>query len=318
MEIITIVKAAELYLENKKYNLSEATLINRAYHFKKYIVSFWGADKTIDAITAESIILWRSWVPTVKMRTDLTKTLSACSMNKVRDTMKDFLRFLFTADFLSENYSELLLRYKSETSDKREFAVWDLNEFNRFCKLIFNINDRLFFSLLYWTGIRIGELIALKWVDFYDGKIQVYKSVSESTTERIGTCRAKIKVTKNAYSVREILLPQTLVNQLEYVKDILICFKAYDENNFIFGQSQPITRAVISNSMKRYCKRSGVRKIRAHNLRHSHASFLINQGVDILTISRRLGHAKIKTTIDTYIHLFETPSPVLDKILTEH
>jgi integrase len=318
METITISKAVELYLESKRYNLAEANLNNKIYSLKKYVIQFFGADKTVDAITAESVILWRSWVYTVKTRADATKTLSACTLNKMRYLMQDFLRFLVKIKCLTEDYSGLLLQYKSDTFDSKTIAVWGLREFEQFCKPICDITDRLIFSMLYWTGIRVGELAALKWADFYDGKIQIYKSLSESTTERIGACRAKIKGVKSLCSIREISLPQTLIFQLDRVKDMLICFNEYAENNFIFGQTQPIPPFLIARSMKRYCKMSGVRKIRLHDLRHSHASYLINQGVDIHSVSRRLGHARIHTTISTYLHLSEKLSPALNQILIDN
>ena len=66
----------------------------------------------------------------------------------------------------------------------------------------------------------------------------------------------------------------------------------------------PYTKSFLSHEMLRGCKDSGVKKIRIHDLRHSHASLLINQGFDALTIAERLGHEKVSTTLNTYSHLF--------------
>ena len=66
----------------------------------------------------------------------------------------------------------------------------------------------------------------------------------------------------------------------------------------------PYTKSFLSHEMLHGCKDSGVKKIRIHDLRHSHASLLINQGFDALTIAERLGHEKVSTTLNTYSHLF--------------
>lgn len=66
----------------------------------------------------------------------------------------------------------------------------------------------------------------------------------------------------------------------------------------------PVTKSYLSHEMIRGCKKTGVNKIRIHDIRHSHASLLINQGCDALMLADRLGHEKVSTTLNTYSHLF--------------
>lgn len=66
----------------------------------------------------------------------------------------------------------------------------------------------------------------------------------------------------------------------------------------------PITKSYLSHEMERGCKATGVKRIRIHDIRHSHASLLINQGCDALIMADRLGHEKVSTTLNTYSHLF--------------
>ena len=66
----------------------------------------------------------------------------------------------------------------------------------------------------------------------------------------------------------------------------------------------PFTKSYINNAMERACKKSGVKKIRIHDIRHSHASYLINLGCAPLLISERLGHEKVQTTLELYGHLY--------------
>lgn len=66
----------------------------------------------------------------------------------------------------------------------------------------------------------------------------------------------------------------------------------------------PVTKSYLSHEMIRGCKNTGIKKIRIHDIRHSHASLLINQGCDALMLADRLGHEKVSTTLNTYSHLF--------------
>ena len=66
----------------------------------------------------------------------------------------------------------------------------------------------------------------------------------------------------------------------------------------------PITKSFLSHEMERGCKKTGVKRIRIHDIRHSHASLLINQECDALILADRLGHEKVSTTLNTYSHLF--------------
>ena len=81
----------------------------------------------------------------------------------------------------------------------------------------------------------------------------------------------------------------------------------------------PFTKSYINNAMERACKKSGVKKIRIHDIRHSHASYLINLGCVPLLISERLGHEKVQTTLSTYSHLYPNKhQEVVDMMQNQH
>lgn len=93
------------------------------------------------------------------------------------------------------------------------------------------------------------------------------------------------------------MIPQFLIEELkDYYKRI------YDptSNDAIF----PVQRASILYNLKQYAKRSGVKEIRVHDLRHSHVALLVELGFNPLLIAERLGHEDIKTTLNTYSHLY--------------
>lgn len=81
----------------------------------------------------------------------------------------------------------------------------------------------------------------------------------------------------------------------------------------------PFTKSFINNAMARACKTTGVKKIRIHDIRHSHASYLINLGCAPLLISERLGHEKIQTTLSTYSHLYPNKhQEIVDIMQNQH
>lgn len=81
----------------------------------------------------------------------------------------------------------------------------------------------------------------------------------------------------------------------------------------------PFTKSYINNTMERACKKSGVKRTCIHDIRHSHASYLINLGCTPLLISERLGHEKVQTTLSTYSHLYSNKhQEVVDMMQNQH
>lgn len=100
----------------------------------------------------------------------------------------------------------------------------------------------------------------------------------------------------------------------------MLCEQEYDfcESNFVFGGKMPLSDQTLRRKFDDYAKKAGVKKIRIHDLRHSHASLLINKGQNILIVSKRLGHGDITQTLNTYSHLFpNAQKQIIDSIEIE-
>lgn len=163
------------------------------------------------------------------------------------------------------------------------------------------------FMLIYWTGLRVGELLALNIedIDFEKKTLKVSKSLNRVGSEDI------ITDPKTEKSKRTIYLPDFVVDAMkEYV-------------NLLYGRTEKdrlfvVTKSHLEKEIKRGAELAGLKPIRIHDLRHSHASLLIEQGVDIATISNRLGHEKVSTTLDIYGHMFDSKAKgvadTLDKL----
>lgn len=171
---------------------------------------------------------------------------------------------------------------------------WTKEEFDKFIDAIMNKQQSyMAFMTLFWTGIRIGELLALNVadVDFEKRTISITKSY-----QRMGG-RDVITEPKTPKSKRVIAIPQFLVVDLQdYVNSM---YGVQGEDRLF-----PITKYYLEHEMQRGIKESGVKRIRIHDLRHSHASLLVEMGFSPLEIANRLGHEKIETTLNTYSHLY--------------
>lgn len=123
---------------------------------------------------------------------------------------------------------------------------------------------------------------------------------------------ANLNSTSSAQMAERLSVPDFVMNEVKKYMS-----KLYDSKDTDRGF--PFTKSYINNAMARACKKSGVKKIRIHDIRHSHASYLINLGCAPLLISERLGHEKAQTTLSTYFHLYPNKSQeVVDMIQNQH
>ena len=152
---------------------------------------------------------------------------------------------------------------------------------------------KMAFLLLYWTGMRIGELLALTYKDIDLDKRTIFISKSYQRIDG----RDIITPPKTPKSKRNITIPPFLAEELkEYTSRLYGIME--DERMFRF------TKSYMEHEIIKGIQKSGVKRIRLHDLRHSHASMLVEMGFTPLAIAERLGHEKIETTLNTYSHLY--------------
>lgn len=195
--------------------------------------------------------------------------------------------------------------FKEPTVNKKEMDFWTLDEFNRFDEVIDDLEYRVFYNFLYWTGCRRGEAQALNWNDFSEGFRTV--NISKSVTHKVPGELYIIQTTKTKNSVRTISIPNRLISLLEKHYKEQEQIDGFTRNCFVFGLNRPLTDTTIERRKNQYCKLAEVKQIRIHDFRHSHASYLIsnmpNDKNVILAISKRLGHSSPTTTLSIYAHM---------------
>ncbi len=191
----------------------------------------------------------------------------------------------------------------------REVDVYDEHEVEVLFHALENepIHWRLMITLALTTGLRRGELLGLEWrhVDLQQGTIDVIQSLSHSRGVNI------LKEPKTKNSKRKIAIPDSLLEDLRayYVHAAQLRKMLGDHwqggegfHVFFSETGKPFYHTAPGTWFRRFVQRVGLKRIRFHDLRHTSATLLINQGVHAKIISSRLGHADIRTTMNIYGH----------------
>ena len=169
-----------------------------------------------------------------------------------------------------------------------------------------DIKYKVAIILTVFTGVRLGELMGLEWqdVDFKNGIISINRS-----SQYLADMGVFTKVPKTESSIREIAIPEFIISLLEeyklwYEEQKSIYGELWTNSDRLFVQSdgKPMHPSTISKWFVRYVGQIGLPVINFHGLRHTNASLLVAQNVDIAVVSARLGHAQISTTLDFYVH----------------
>lgn len=245
-------------------------------HFEKRFAEF--QNRAIESISKADLITWRNELAEMPYSTR-TKNTTIAYVKGV---------FRFATDMYGVPNSASMLRSLKKTDDEemQEMEVWTPEEFQRFLTMVDDPVLKLYFEFLFWTGCRRGEAMALQTNDVSDKHATI--RYSQRTRKR------GLKPTKTK-QVRRIELDDQLW------KDLQPLF--LQNGRYLFGGDKALTPHYISDHFKEAIKKSGVKPIRIHDLRHSHATWLINNGVNVVAVSKRLGHATIEQTLKTYTHL---------------
>ena len=215
-------------------------------------------------------------------------------------------------ELLTSNPMEKVIKPKLKERPQQYQEFYDKDELNKFLSCAKKCNFRYFvyFRLLAYTGMRKGESLALKWsdIDFETNTISITRNVTTGLNNR-----PYISNGKTANSVRRIPVDSETMN---YLKEWRYCqqkdmlkkgFNFLDADNYIFPT---INNGITSLSKPRQwnksiCDKFGLRRIKIHGFRHTHASLCYSAGLNAKEIQKRLGHADSKTTMNVYTHVMK-------------
>lgn len=286
----------KLYLDDLRSRRKPTTVYSEECMIRRHITPYLG-NIPIDKITAVTVREWQNKVMQAKGIYS-KRPLSPHTLRNISVCLSSILNYAVRFHGLPHNPVNIA-RGMGKTVAHLDF--WEVEEYEKFMSVIEDENDRLYFSLLFTSGMRLGEFLALtpNDIDFQANKISITKTYNWKLKY--------ISPPKTETSVRTISMPPKIIDGIDaYLK------RCYEPPERIF---ECVSQKILTARMVKYSSLAGVRRIRLHDLRHSHASYLIHQGVPITAISQRLGHKNPKITLEVYSHVYKSSDGEIVKVL---
>ncbi len=287
---MTFENFVDTYTVDMKNRIKENTWHTKEHIIRTKILPYLGKRK-ISEIMPKDIIAWQNEM--IKAKDKRGNPYSKVYLKTLHNQLSAIFNHAVKFYGLRENPAAKVGNMGKAKS--KEMLFWTQEEYQKFSEAIMNKPISFYaFEMLYWCGIREGELLALTPADFdFDKKmVRINKSY-----QRISG-RDVITEPKTPKSNRVIKMPDFLADE---IKDFLSMLYHIKSNERIFE----ISKNFLQREMKRGSSEAGVKRIRIHDLRHSHISLLIEMGFSAVAIAERVGHESIDITYK-YAHLFPT------------
>lgn len=279
----------ELYMRDMEHRLKVSTVANKRFLINLKITPFFGK-MPLNEIKPTDVRKWQNQL--TSYRDEKGKPYSQTYLKTINNQLTAIFNYAVKYYSLKENPC-----HKAGSMGKKnaeEMLFWTKEEFAAFVEAVMDKPaSYAIFMTLYYTGMREGELLALTPadIDLEKSTIRINKSYQRLGGEDV------VSTPKTPKSNREITIPAGLRNCLQdYMKQ---CYGLSSADRLF-----PYTKHYLAHEIERGCKLSGVKKIRVHDIRHSHASLLVEMGFSPLLIAERLGHERVQTTMETYSHLY--------------
>ena len=285
---MTFASFIETYTVDMKNRIKENTWQTKEHIIRTKILPYFGKRKISD-IQPRDIIAWQNEM--IKGCDKNGKKYSPVYLKTLHNQLSAIFNHAVKFYGLKENPAAKVGNMGKARS--REMLFWTQEEYQKFAFAVMDKPISYYaFEMLYWCGIRLGELLALTYGDFDFEK----KTVRINKSYQCIKGKDVVTTPKTKKSNRTIVMPDFLCDEMKiYFKGLYKPRK----NDRVFL----ITKAYLHSEMRRGCKETGVKKIRIHDLRHSHVSLLIDMGFTPLAIADRVGHESIDITY-RYAHLF--------------
>jgi len=292
----------ELYVKDMRSRIREHTWQTKDNIIQKKLIPFFGRKK-MNEIQTKDVMAWQNEM--LGYRDDKGKGYSDTYLKSIHNQLSAILNHAVKHYDLKNNVASKVGPIGKK--EAKEMLFWTKDEYLKFADAMMDKPVSYYaFELLYWCGLRLGELLALTPLDFDFTKETV--SVTKSYQRLSG--KDVVTEPKTVKSNRIISMPKFLCEEVQEYLTMLYGTQSADR---IFA----ITKSYLHHEMDRGSKAAGVKRIRIHDLRHSHVSLLIEMGFSALAIADRVGHESIDITY-RYAHLFPSKqAEMANKLDTE-
>lgn len=288
----------EYFLAYKKRKLKVTSIKNIQERYNRWIMPSFGKC-IVDQIELASVFTWKDNL--------IANDYSELYTNTIISEFNQLIRFGINRKLISNTIllEELdKIKMNKIVEERKVLTIEQINEFLD----SFDLSDEkeygywLYFYAFANSGMRPNEFRCLQVKDISGNYLKVNKTV----TSKLGKGEDFFQPPKSICSVRRVLMPHEIIELL------LAYTKGYAEDDFIFGKDKIYRETNLNRVLKAHLEMCNLPSIVLYGFRHSHATHLINSGISIKIVSKRLGHKNTSTTMDTYWHLIRDDE---DKIL---
>jgi len=301
---ITIQELFDEYIDTKRSEVRESSIDKYKRNFYLYVQPTM-ASVCLDKLTVSMLQKWKLTIENMGLALK-TKQQAYLVLNAT-------LNYATRIEYIDRNPLKKLGTFKEAQTIKPEMSFYTAEQFTTFIGTAKRLATErevkkqnmsewdfcVFFYIAFFTGLRKGEILALKWSDINGSLLSVDRSITQKL--RGGD---RETAPKNRSSIRKLQMPFPLIKVLDEHRKRQEQLEHFAEDYRICGGEQCLRDSTLQKRNEQYAALSGLSKIRIHDYRHSHASVLINEGINIMEIARRLGHARIEETWNTYSHLY--------------
>lgn len=300
------------YIETDKGNMRNTTIESKKSIFEHHILPFF-KNYPLNNISKNDILEFQNILTNRKNLRVSKQFLSNGTIRKIYKQLNAFFEYCVQEEYINLNPCHRVRNFKKEKKEK-EYITFD--EFNSLIKVIEKKRDIAICYLLFYSGIRISELLGLS-LD------TINLSDKDPYIKILNTCH-KGEIRKYAKTEES----QNIVYIDEFTKNVLLEyinsdeFKIYD-SIFLFPSKTSkcgiLSEKAINNIIKHYCDKAHInKKITPHTFRHGHVAMLMDSGVNLEDIKIRVRHASIKTTSDEYGHMYSSRKKELVSMITNY
>ena len=299
---MTVADLAEEYRKALALEVRETSLDKSVRTIRTAVLPYL-ADTRVTALTPAALGKWKEQIA--------EKDLKISTRQNYYRYFHAMLAFAVRRGYLTRNPLDLVGNFKTVYFEKPadKLHYYTVEQFTAFIAeakkaavskdTVADWGYYVFFVLSFFLGSRKGETNALKWSDLEGNVVHIRRSVAQKLT---GADRETPPKNKSSY--RDILIPPHVVELLRAHHDRQQTMPGFSEDWRICGGPQTLRDSSIENCNKAFAEAAGLPHIRIHDFRHSHASLLCNEGINIQEIARRLGHSDVQMTWNTYSHMY--------------
>ncbi|PGK52067.1 site-specific integrase [Priestia megaterium] len=308
---ITIEELALSWLDRMKLSVRTNTLNKYTYIIHKRLIPAWGKKRLMDVTAKDVETYYRALI------TDEYAPLAPRTVQDIHKVFKALFNEAKKYGYLTASPLDLV---RAPSSPRKKLRYWNEEQSKMFLERAEEEREYIIYVLALGTGMRQAEILGLHWedVDFKRKSISVRQTLS-----RNGKVFEEVKSTAG---YRGINISTSVMKALHN-------WKAYQENEKNLGGEEyqendlvvtttvgtPFHSSNVSRSWRRLLEKVDVPRIRFHDMRHTHATLLLKQGIHPKIVSERLGHANVRVTLDTYSHVLpglqEVAADAIEEVL---